>query len=412
MPILFLDEMSGASTTTLPDHYPDIGPAWEPSGTINQFLPDRDLELNGNGEAIFETPASGVNQALNAARGISGAPTDTALLNVTFKALTVGADAANSSATVLIGNSFETTNEVTLLSDGIFAGIELFATNGATYDVAVSVWAQTPGTLSEYEGWTLVDVAANQLIEASLSYDKASGTATLTVDGVERVSIDVSAADPIVFSDVYVEARNSSEAAAPAWGIASIQVEATGAPDLSQVESYRYAADIETPGGSVRVPISSWQATLKTTESSWAQIVIPSAGANAEAIEEATEFAVSAIALSADGSVIGEVEIVRCAVGQVQYSRGPYRETVVVSGYLPGATATDSPSADDDKTISGVQMRFVSGGTIRYRCPLDPTMRPTFRLYTEDGTLQADSVSFYALLPQAYMDVTAVPFGP
>lgn len=419
MGIIFSDAFDGTVSTTLPSHSPDVGPAWEDCADINEYLyglsPSRNLRLDGSGRAVFEAPSTGVNLALNAARSISGAATDSAKLTVTFRAISVGADGHHSSSFVAVGNSFETTGSASLYSNGKFAGVELYATNGATYDVDVSLWAQDTVALDAYETWTMSDVSVGTEIVVEVIYDKTAGTVVMVVDGTQRASVDISTADPIVFSDLYAEIRNASEAAPQGWAISQVDYDNYGdaGGPLTDAEwnaaSLRFYCDLETPGGTVRVPITSWQATLRVTESNYAQIAIPAPSQYMDAISTATEFAVYMAAYDAAGSHLDSWPMFRAPAETLSINSGPFRETATLYGYWTGYTAVQNPTHDNDRTMRGIQTKSETGTALSVRCSIDRLLRPAQRAYVDGRPIIVRSISYYATAvfgAQAYMDIS------
>jgi hypothetical protein len=166
----------------------------------------------------------------------------------------------------------------------------------------------------------------------------------------------------------------------------------------------RFVMDLVTPDGTVRVPISSWQATLQTGSSSYVQCVIPACLAWVDAINAATEFVIYRRA-DVPGTVLAiEYEMARSATEQAQFSQGPQRYTCTLSGY-PDAFAEDlDPPVVYDRTLAGV--RSISSGTsLRVRCAVDWLLRPGHRAYVGAVPFVVRFINYYAMDGDSYMDV-------
>lgn len=167
----------------------------------------------------------------------------------------------------------------------------------------------------------------------------------------------------------------------------------------------RYLCDLFTPAGTVRVPISSWQATLQVGQSDYVQAVIPACGDYVAALEAATEFAISRAVTLDDGMEI-EYEMARSDLEQLSLARGARRYTATISGYGdPQAIDPDADNPARARTLQGVQTLTVQGGYARVRCAIDWLIRPG-NFATADGrVIVADYINLYVSDGQAFMDV-------
>ena len=105
----------------------------------------------------------------------------------------------------------------------------------------------------------------------------------------------------------------------------------------------RYVMDLIGPGGTVRVPISSWQATIQSARANFVQCVVPAATPYMSAINASSEFVVLRRSQTRDGEWI-EYEMARCPLQTTSYDRGPYRGTATLSGYTAAvALSQDAP---------------------------------------------------------------------
>lgn len=169
-----------------------------------------------------------------------------------------------------------------------------------------------------------------------------------------------------------------------------------------------YVMDLVTPTGRVRVPISSWQATLQTGSSNYVQCVIPACGMWRPALEAATEFAIYRRAVVPGVAAI-EYEMARAPTEQVQYDRGPTNYTCTLSGYSPAfADSIDPPPVVYDRTLSGVRSISSSGplGRVRVRCAVDWLLRPGHRAFVDGVPFVVAFINYYSPSGfDSYMDV-------
>jgi hypothetical protein len=167
-----------------------------------------------------------------------------------------------------------------------------------------------------------------------------------------------------------------------------------------------YVMDLTTPGGTVRVPISSWQATLQTGASNYVQCVVPAVAAWAATISEATEFVISRRAAIPDGAPI-EYEMARAPVQTISMDRGPTNYTGTLSGYSDAFAENEAPDATYDRTLTGI--RSVTSGSVktRVRCGIDWLLRPGQRaFYDGEASIIVSYINYYVPAgSDAYMDV-------
>jgi len=166
----------------------------------------------------------------------------------------------------------------------------------------------------------------------------------------------------------------------------------------------RYVMDLVAPGGTVRVPISSWQATVQTEQSSYAGCVVPACAPWVSALDAATEFVISRQAVSPGGQTV-EYEMVRSPLGSLQYDRGPQRYTASISGYSAGLAAVVNPPAVYDRQLSGVRSISRNGATQRVRCAVDWLLRPGHRAFVGAESFVVDYINYYVQGNDMYCDV-------
>lgn len=157
--------------------------------------------------------------------------------------------------------------------------------------------------------------------------------------------------------------------------------------------------------GAVRVPISSWQATLQTGASCYVQCVIPACLDWSAAINAADEFVVSRIADAPTAQI--EYEMARSPIGQVSMARGPTNFTATLSGYSTAFAEDEAPDAAFDRTLTDVRSITTGTSPTRVRCAIDWLLRPGQRAwYGAGASFVARYINYYVpATGDAYMDV-------
>lgn len=166
----------------------------------------------------------------------------------------------------------------------------------------------------------------------------------------------------------------------------------------------RWVMDLTTPAGTVRVPISSWQATLQSGSSCYVQCVVPACLAWVDAINAATEFVIYRRADVPGTALVIEYEMARSPASNAQFDQGPGRYTCTLSGYPPEFAESLDPPEAYDRALAGVRS-ISSGSGQRVRCAVDWLLRPGHRAYVGDVPLLVRYINYYALARDAYMDV-------
>jgi len=201
----------------------------------------------------------------------------------------------------------------------------------------------------------------------------------------------------------------AGSATAPSPLVVSVQlVGFTDFTGLLGTSIVGYAMDLITPGGTVRVPISSWQATLRTGGSCYAQCVVPACSPWVAALSSATAFRISRVALIPDGTAIEHV-MLDSPVDTLAFDRGPQRHTATLSGYSPGLIADAAPPAIYDRSLMGLRSVSLSGDNVRVRCAIDWLLRPGHRAYVEGSPMIVDYINYYAMTTDEYCDVGGAP---
>lgn len=145
----------------------------------------------------------------------------------------------------------------------------------------------------------------------------------------------------------------------------------------------RYVMDLIVAGDPVRVPISSWQATLQTGASCYVQCVVPAALDWSATINAATEFVISRVADAPSGEIT--YEMARSPLGQVSAARGPTNYTATLSGYADAFAEDEDPDATFDRTLTGIRSTTTGTSPTRVRSAIDWLLRPGQRAYYDDG---------------------------
>jgi hypothetical protein len=166
-----------------------------------------------------------------------------------------------------------------------------------------------------------------------------------------------------------------------------------------------YVMDLITPTGSVRIPISSWQATLQTGSSNYVQCVIPACTVWQSAINTATEFVIYRRAVLPSGAAI-EQEMARAPATTPQFDRGPLRHTCTLSGYSTAFAANANPPAIYDRALTGVRSISSGANNYRARCAVDWLLRPGQRAFVDGVPFIVSYINYYAPSGfDSYMDV-------
>ena len=167
----------------------------------------------------------------------------------------------------------------------------------------------------------------------------------------------------------------------------------------------RYVMDLIGPGGTVRVPISSWQATIQSARANFVQCVVPAATPYMSAINASTEFVVLRRSQTRDGEWI-EHEMARCPLQTTSYDRGPYRATATISGHTAAVTLSeDAPPVVYSRALPGVRSISVGGGGVRARCAIDWLLRPGHTASADGETFVVAYINYYVNANDSYCDV-------
>lgn len=167
----------------------------------------------------------------------------------------------------------------------------------------------------------------------------------------------------------------------------------------------QYVMDVLDDGGvATRIPISSWQATLRDQAGSdYAQCVIPAAQPWLTALQNAVEFVVFRVASLPSGGGL-EYEMVRCPLEQLSLDQGAFRYTATISGYIDAATGMPSTTATE-RDLQDVRMISTSEGGVRLRSSIDWLLRPGRTAHYQDLAVDVTFINYYVNGEDQYMDV-------
>lgn len=175
----------------------------------------------------------------------------------------------------------------------------------------------------------------------------------------------------------------------------------TGA--IPAIAAITYVMDLITPGGKVRVPISSWQATLQVGRPNFLSCVVPACAAWLADVNVATEFVISRCVIIAGVRI--ESEMARCPVQTTQTDRGPTNYTLSMSGYGDAIVADANPNAIYDRELTDVRSISAYDSGTRIRCGIDWLLRPPMRAFYGETSLLVSYINYYAQGNDRYMDV-------
>jgi hypothetical protein len=155
----------------------------------------------------------------------------------------------------------------------------------------------------------------------------------------------------------------------------------------------------------IRIPISSWQATVQDDRASYAQAVIPAAGQWVDAVSDRADgqFIIYRGVRLAGGDVL-ESELARAPIQTVTFDQGPTNQTMRISGY-----ATAPPSQLGlTRTLKNVRSESVTSG-IRVRADIDWFLRPGHTAVSRGQPFVVSYINYYANASDEYMDVGERP---
>lgn len=284
-------------------------------------------------------------------------------------------------------------------AQGLFMAIAQNTSTAASSPDGV-LWTQLSLTMSRdwggvaYGGGRFAVVASGTAVTNNYAYSEAS----------LALAVRIAALSPLSAAAILGRVVLHGWAAAPSpLGACSAVVYHDFTGQIGDLVTH-YVMDLITPSGAIRVPISSWQATLQTGNSNYVQCVIPACGAWVDEIAAATEFVILRRAALPNGLAI-EVEMARAPTDQAQLDRGAQRHTCTLSGYIDAFADALDPPAVFDRPLTGV--RSISSGQsgLRVRCAIDWLLRPGHRAFVDGVPFVAAYINYYGPSGfDAYMD--------
>lgn len=276
--------------------------------------------------------------------------------------------------------------------DGITASVD--AVHGVSVDLGATLDGITPAFDVTHAPQINVDIAAH-LDSIKPAFDvwhapRVEVSIDATLDSIQP------AFDALIPPSVDIDATLDGVAVS----IDAFHDWAAGLDPL-KTQTY-YACDIEDPVlETIRVPVSSWQATLQTDRSSFLQAVIPAADPWLGPIADRpdAEVVIRRGARFEDGST-EETELARAPIRTPRHNRGPTKSTLTVTGYRQMV----APSSPRTRTVTGVRSVTTSPDR-RVRCEIDWFLRPGDTVNDGEAAFVADYINYYVNRTDAYMDV-------
>jgi len=162
--------------------------------------------------------------------------------------------------------------------------------------------------------------------------------------------------------------------------------------------------DLHTPAGPVRVPISSWQATLQTDTANYVQAVIPACDPWLLSMAAADSFTIYRRARLLDGRPI-EYPMASAPLQTPTIDRGQASSTATIAGYTPALTANPDPPAAQNRTLQNVRQVSQSGGSTRIQADVDWLLRPGHRAVYGPQSFPVRYINYYVNADDATMYV-------
>jgi hypothetical protein len=153
----------------------------------------------------------------------------------------------------------------------------------------------------------------------------------------------------------------------------------------------------------IRPPISSWQATTQSGQSSFSQAVIPAALTWVDAISDRLDTGVMVITHGVrhvDGTT-QEWEVIRAPIQQFFFDQGPMNATARISSYY--TVAAMSPTTT--KVLRNIRSISTSSAGLRVRCDFDPTIKPGDTVSADGTEYTVAYINAYQNSSDFYMDV-------
>ncbi|CAM0557091.1 hypothetical protein EHLJMEHL_02179 [Vreelandella titanicae] len=160
--------------------------------------------------------------------------------------------------------------------------------------------------------------------------------------------------------------------------------------------------------GELRVPISSFQATMRRTGKSFLQAIVPAGDSVLPALEYGTLMQVQLGYYYPSVDEYNGLETIALApLEQIRSDEGPTRYTLTLSGY------GDFPqAAPRERILQGVQTRSISQVARRVRCNVDLLLRPdNYAVDTNGESFHVGQIQYFVNATSAAMEVIEVGDG-
>jgi hypothetical protein len=189
-----------------------------------------------------------------------------------------------------------------------------------------------------------------------------------------------------------------------ALGTAKVRIynDFTGAVDPAS--PLVYVADMVTPTGVVRVPTSSWQATLQLDSSCYGQAVLPAAFELADAIGTATEVIILRQARLRTGGTVEQM-MLRFPVETRSLAQGARNYTATLAGYFDAFPGESNLPDNLTRSLQGVRSVTEDGGGIRIRADVDWLLRPGMSARYGATELNVSFINYYVPGNDQFMDI-------
>jgi hypothetical protein len=169
-----------------------------------------------------------------------------------------------------------------------------------------------------------------------------------------------------------------------------------------------YVMDLYTDEGgdprNVRIPISSWQATIQTGRQSYAQCVTPACEDYVDIINAGASFSVLRQATLPDGYVF-EYQMFDSPISTTAIAQGTSNYTATISGYSTAVPEDEDPPDAYLRTLVDIRTITSQASGVRVRCGIDWLLRPAWRAQANDDPFIVSYINYYASDGDQYMDV-------
>jgi hypothetical protein len=231
----------------------------------------------------------------------------------------------------------------------------------------------------------------------------AEGTLSAQAYLVPDARISLPGAEGVVSAMVAPYEQVSVSLLGPEGRIRGLALNDWTAAVSTDTQTY-YACDLVADGyPTLRVPISSWQATLQEGRSSYLQIVIPAATVYIDAIRdmsisggEMLVYRGARFPFSPDQELL----MARAPMQTVRFDIGPTNSTCTIQGY----TRDFGGQSIGARTLRNLRSISIGSG-YRVRADIDWWLRPGDTAQSGDFDFVAAYINYYVNVQDQYMDV-------